>query len=66
MKIEDLEKLQTLGNATYYLNNVTRLFIEDNNNAGSYNKEVTSRLTDGLNHIQQLLDKEYQELLKED
>jgi len=64
MRTEQLEKLETLRNASYYLDNVTRMFIEDNNQIGTYNEKMSKRLIEGLGCIQELLDNEHQRLLQ--
>jgi len=57
---DTIEKLDTLRNASYFLNKATTTFIRDNNNVGCYSSEIQNRFEDGLTLIQELLDREYE------
>ena len=54
-----IEENATLRNASYFLNNATRIFIENNNQMGAYNNEISQRFEDGLSLIHELIDNEY-------
>jgi hypothetical protein len=57
-----VEEISTLRNASYFLNNATRIFIENNNQIGTYNDEIARRFEDGLAFIHELMDGEYKKV----
>ncbi|MCK4440717.1 MAG: hypothetical protein KAU90_01835 [Sulfurovaceae bacterium] len=59
---EIIEEIRTLRNASYFLDNATRIFIEDNNKEGCYNDDITKRFDNGLSFIHELMDKKYKKI----
>lgn len=54
-----VEEISTLRNASYFLDNAIRIFIENNNQIGAYNDDISRRFEDGLAFIHDLMDREY-------